>query len=605
MRDRLRTAGLLVVLAGSCVGEPARDDARPEIAEADLLTRAEETGFSATSTYDETLSYLKRLDELSDAIQLTSFGRSAEGRTLPLAIVSAGGAFTPGDARASGKPVVLVQSGIHAGEIDGKDASLILLREIALGRRDELAAAGTLLFAPIYNADGHERVSPFNRPNQNGPVDGMGFRTTASGLDLNRDHMKLDSAEARALIRLVGEWGPHLHVDDHVTNGVDHEWVLTYSHAEAPQIAGPVDAWLGDAIPRVARATRAAGHPTGPYVSLLERLDPTEGFSSWVGQPRYSTGYFALRGIPSILVEMHSYKPYEQRVRANHDFLVALVEEVARSGDTLVRAVGEARARTTALGRVDAEPSRVDVLYEADDTGDTIEWPVYAWSVERSPVLGDLLRFERGVTRPIEVRWVHRARVALDLPRPRGYLVMPGWPQITERLLAHGLRVLCTTADAELEVETIRIAEPEFAQGSYQGRHRVTAETTRQSETRTVPAGALWVPADQPDFEIAVQLLEPEAADSLFSWGHLSSVVERKEYIGAGELDDLAREMLGDPDTRAAWEARLEDPAFASDRGAKYLWWYRRTPHWDETVGLMPVMRVMSAPEFAVSARRR
>ena len=359
--DRSPWPALAAALALGAAAVPALA-AEPTVPE-EWRTVAERSGFAATGTYAETMELLARVAAASPAIEVSSFGRSGEGRELPLVIVSADGAFTPEAAaalaRERGKPVVLVQNGIHAGEIDGKDACLMLLRDVALGRRPELLEAATLLVVPIYNVDGHERVSPYNRPNQNGPVDGMGFRTTSAGLDLNRDHLKLDTTEARAMVGLFNRWRPHLHVDDHVTDGSDHGWVLTWSVAEAPQLHPEVDAWVGEHLPRALAATEAAGHPAGPYVDLVDRANPAAGFSSMVSQPRYATGYYPLRHRPSVLVEMHSTKPYRDRVLANRDFLAALLAEVRAGGRALVTAVAGAEAETVALGGPQAAPSEV------------------------------------------------------------------------------------------------------------------------------------------------------------------------------------------------------------------------------------------------------
>ena len=192
------------------------------------MTVAEKSDFRATSSYDETMTFLRKAEAAApDLIRVTDFGRSAQGRPLPLVIVSADGVFTPQAAAATGKPVVLIQSCIHAGEVDGKDATMMILRDIALGRRPDLAKGVITLFAPIYNADGHERVSPYNRSNQNGPVEGTGYRATADGINLNRDFLRLASPEARAMARLVATWNPDLHVDNHVTNGSDHSLLGT------------------------------------------------------------------------------------------------------------------------------------------------------------------------------------------------------------------------------------------------------------------------------------------------------------------------------------------------------------------------------------------
>jgi hypothetical protein len=568
----------------------------------DWLTPAEASGFEATGSYEETIRFLRRLADRWPALRMIDFGTSAQGRPMPAVIVSADSAFTPRAAAETGKAIVMVQSGIHAGEIDGKDASLMILRDLALGRHRELLEGVILLVVPIYNVDGHERNSPYNRPNQNGPVQGMGFRTTTDGHDLNRDHLKLCTPEARALVALFNDWTPHLHVDNHVTNGSDHAWVLTYSWAEAPQIRQPIDAWLKSQMPPVLAATREAGHPVGPYVSLLDRSDPTKGFDSWVGGPRYSTGYFPLRNCPSILIENHAYKPFRDRVLANRDFLLALVDRIAAEPGRLVRAVARARQETVELGRPGADRSEIVLRWAQLPPTETVSWPVYEWYSEPSAALGaPLLRFRRGKIREVEVPWSHRVEPGLAVERPRGYLVPRGWPVIERRLRDHGLRVERLVAPAELEVETMRLSDARHnsrANPSYQGLSPIDVEVSRARERRRFPEGTLWIPADQPDFEVAVQLLEPEAPDSLVHWGLLSIVLERKEYIGAAALEDQVREMLEDPEIAEEWKQALEDETFASDRWARWLWWYRRTPHWDESVGLMPAMRVLASPVF-------
>ena len=565
----------------------------------DGKTPVETAGFEATPSHEATIEYLRKLDLRMPEMEVGFYGDSPQRRAMPLVVVSKDRAFTPAAALKTGKPIVMIQNGIHAGEIDGKDACLMILRDLAEGRHRELLDKMILVILPIYNVDGHERVSPYNRPNQDGPRKGMGFRTTAAGFDLNRDHLKVVSQEAQALVKLVSEWRPHLHVDDHVTDGVDHDWVLTWSWAEAPQAPLPVDLWLREHMPAVLAATEKAGHRAGPYVDLKDGNDPSKGFTSNVYAPRFSTGYHALRNRPSILVEMHSYKPYEQRVLANRDFLLALLAEVARDPDSLVRAVSDAEKATVALGRPDAEPSTVAVIYEESEAADTIRFPVYAYELGTSAATGGpLLRYRRGQVREMEVPWYHRSKVAMTLPRPRGYLVLPGWPQIEQRLRTHGLRVHRVSEPAEIEVETIRVSEPKFAERPYQGLHRVEAKVARRTERRRIPEGAIWIPADQPDFAIAVQLFEPEAVDSLLSWGLISNVFEQKEYIDARVLEELVAEMMKDPKTAAEFQEAMKDEKLAKDPFARYLWWYRRTPHWDETLGLLPIYRVMQAPKL-------
>jgi len=572
----------------------------------DWMIVSEKTDFRATSTFAETMAFLERVEaEAPEIIRVTSFGQSAEGRELPLVIVSSDGAFTPDAAMATGKPILLLQSSIHAGEVDGKDATLMLLREIALGNRPDLAEAAVTLFAPIYNLDGHERISPYNRPNQNGPVDGMGFRATTQGINLNRDFLHHGSPEARALAKLVADWRPHLHVDNHVTNGTDHAWVLTWMVANAPLLDPAVDTWVSEHLPKVLDATAHAGHPSGPYVALFDRENPAMGMDwSGIQLPRFSTGFFPLINRPSILIEMHAHKPFRNRVLANRDFMDALILEAGKAGADLINAVEAAEDRVVALGRADAEPSTAVVTWRPAPSTDSVTWPAYQYTTTESLVTGgSLVIYDRGKIEEIDLPWRHIVEPDLEVPRPRGYLVHAGWPQIAEAIRNHGLRALPLPEAINLEVETIRLTDPTYGTSPYQGIFTVTDVTVaRQLEDREIPAGSLWIPANQPDFEVAIQLFEPEAPDSLVSWGELSSIFERKTYIGLDRLEELAKEMITDDTIRSRWETALEDPDFAENWRARYMWWYRQTLYWDEQVGLLPIYRVLGSPPIANSS---
>jgi hypothetical protein len=319
-----------------------------------------------------------------------------------------------------------------------------------------------------------------------------------------------------------------------------------------------------------------------------------------VAQPRYSSGYFPLRNRASILIEMHAHKPFRDRVLANRAFIDELIEEAGEFGRELIRAVEAAEAATVAMGGADAEPSEVVVRWKVAEAGQKITWPASAWSLENSIVTGsERVKYLDGMTHEVELEWRHLPAAEQTLLRPRGYLVLAGWPQIEELVAGHGLRASSLAKDTELEVETIRLSAPDFASSSYQGVVMVNDfEVTRQPEHRSIPAGSLWIPADQPSFEVAVQLFEPEAPDSMVRWGTVSSIFERKIYIGLELLEELTIEMMKDDTIRGEWEMALQDPDFASDPGARYLWWYRRTEYWDETVGLLPVMRVMEPPQL-------
>ncbi len=559
----------------------------------DLLTRAELTGFRKTETAEEVLAFLAKLERLSPYLRVSFIGPSEEGRRIPVVVASKEKLFEPADRFKSRKPVVLVINSIHAGEVDGTDATLRLLRDIALTTRLDVLESVTLVTVVVYNVDGHARTSPYNRPNQNGP-DEMGFRTNARGLDLNRDFVKADARETRALLALADAWKPDLFVDDHVTDGADFQAALTVSYANEPVTPQPLADWLMAVVPRALKDVEAEGVAAGAaYVDFRDPQDPTKGFDSSVFSPRYSTGYFPLRNVPSILVETHALKPFVDRVRANELFLRALLERTGRSARELLAA--REVARTAARG---ARVGSAVVVAAEGDAGrpETVTFPTWEWTKVVSPVTGKpVVRYD--VSRPTTIRIpsLEHARPTATVPRPAAYLVPAGFSNVEDRLKAHGIRYERLPEARTLAVGTYRASAPVFEKTSYQGRVRVAATIARAVEKRTLPAGSLYVPLDSELANVAIALLEPESPDSLFAWGEFSACLEEKEYMDTRVLDPLAAAMLAkDPALRTDWERMLLDPKFAGDARARHRFFYRKTPFFDETVGLVPVFRLDS-----------
>ncbi len=561
------------------------------------LTPAERCAYRCTSRLEETLAFLGGLRTSWPGIVLGSFGVSALGRELPYAVVSRDGVVNPDQAHGAGQSVVLLVAGIHGGEIDGKDALLQLLAELAAGERRELLEGLTLVVVPVFNVDGHEQISLHNRPNQDGPIEGMGFRTTATGHDLNRDFLKLDTPEARALVGLVNQWQPHLVFDLHTTNGVEHGWLVTYLAPESPAIAKPLADWIARGLQRVEAEARSRQLPIGPYLDPVSASDPLQGFETRLPEPRYLVTYLALRNIPSLLVESHAHRSFQERVLGVHAFLVAWLQEVVRSGRELVAAVASSRFEAVARGQRTAPPARA-VLRWGRGVPDRLRVPLGVFERRLSVATGhDVVHYRAGIYEEREVPWWHGHIAEVDVERPRGYLLEPGWRELEDRLVVHGLVLHRLSHEVVLEVETIRMEEPRFARNSYQGRVRVEAQAIRTVESRQFPPGSLWIPATQPNFEIAIQLMEPEAPDSFFQWGLLSSNLEVKEWISEERLSLWAAERLAsDAALAARWQAALKDSEFAKDSRKRYLWWFRLHPAWPVAAGRLPYARVMKVP---------
>jgi hypothetical protein len=550
------------------------------------ITPAETSGITRTPSYEETRGWLERLAAAAPQIALQSIGRSPGGRELLLVVASKEGADSPAALAANGRPTLFAQAGIHSGEIDGKDAGLMLLRDLTVGDRlRDLLDRVNLLFVPIFNVDGHERSSPHARVNQRGPQE-SGWRTTSANLNLNRDYTKLDAPEMRAMIGALGAWRPDLYVDLHVTDGADYQYDVTYGWngrwAHSPAIA----VWLDEVLrPDLDGALAAAGHLPGPFVNYADELAPERGVVEWTAPPRYSNGYGDLVHLPTILVENHSLKPYRQRVLGTRVLLEQMLRTLAGRGAELRAAIAADRAR---------RPAEVPLAWAAaEGEPGTIELAAIRSRVEVSPVAGAPVVRWLGEPETRRLPLVRLSRPAVVAPRPTAYWIPPAHAEVLERLRAHGVEMETLAAPREVEVEMDRLSSAELARDSFEGRVRVTATATAERRRERMPAGAVRVPTDQPLGDLVVALLEPAGPDSFFQWGFLLSCLQRTEYVEAYVMEPMARAMLAeDPALAAEFEARLaRDAAFAADPRARLDFFYRRTPFYDERAGLYPVAR--------------
>ena len=579
------------------------------------ITPAEKSGLVRTPSYDETTAFLRRMVAAAPELSLTSIGKSAQGRDIWMVIADAEGASTPEALAARDVPVALFHAGIHSGEIDGKDAGLMLLRDMLLGEKPkaELLEGASVLFIPILNPDGHERSSPFSRMNQRGPEE-MGWRTNSRNLNLNRDFTKLDPREVRALVETLRRWNPHLYVDLHVTDGADYLYDVTYGFNGSHAAGSPSGArWLERRLrPAVDEALRERGHVPGPLVFLADNADPGKGNVVWTAPPRFSNGYGDLIHLPTVLVENHSLKPYDQRVLGTYLFLEEALAVLGRHGAELRAAIESDRAlRPEVLplawavgggdgGRAGAFLGAAQSEGENDRSKEearpaTMEFLGIASKRVPSEISGGERLVYTGEPVRMEIPALVMNRVAVSARRPRAYWLAPGWDEVVERLEIHGIR-LERPAEARTErVERIYLDSPEVQPMAFEGRVLVKAEPRAETLAETFSPGWIRVPTDQPLGDLAIALLEPEGPDSFFQWGFFLSVLQRTEYGEAYVLEPLAEAMLeADPELRAEFEAALEaDPELAMDPRARLGWFYRRTPYWDDQYLLYPVRREM------------
>ncbi len=564
-----------------------------------LQTLSEQSGFLKTGRYAEVIALCAAFESAyPDSVRCFKFGSTPEGRPMMALAVSTSGALTPAAARERGMPVVLIQGGIHAGEIDGKDAGFLALRELL----DGSAARGTLdqqvlLFVPVFNVDGHERMGRWNRPNQNGPEE-MGWRTTAQNLNLNRDYAKAESAEMQAMLGLVEDWNPLAIIDLHATNGAQFEHDIAIM--VEPLYAGDGElrkagAALGESVRSA--LTKQGSLPLAFYPSFVESDNPASGFQDSVAPPRFSSGYFYLRNRFAMLVETHSWKDYPTRVRITRNTIIAVLEHSAKHAQEWQRLTSEADARSAALA---GKPVALD--YKATSKVREIDYRGYAYTRTPSAISGALMtRYDPSKPEiwrlPLRDEVVENQTVSAPLA---GYLVPAAHAaDIAARLSRHGIRHrIVTSALPAVDAESFRAEQATLAAKSVEGAQRLDLKGTWKRERRDLTAGALFVPIAQPKARLLIALLEPQAPDSYAAWGVFNNAFETKEYMEAYVAEEVGRDMLAsDPALAETFNKRLAtDPEFAKSPEMRLQFFYQRHPSWDERLNLYPVLRVDSAP---------
>ena len=548
------------------------------------VTPSEATAFRTTPRYDETVAYLRRLVAAAPQLKMVSLGKSHEGRDVWMVIASKERAFTPEALRRTGKATLFAQGGIHAGEIDGKDAGLMLLRDMTVrGTKRELLDQANFLFVPIFNVDGHERFSRYCRINQRGPEE-CGWRTNARNLNLNRDYMKADTLEMKAMIRALREWQPDLYADLHVTDGADYQYDITFGWNGQAGWSPAIAKWLDNTYrANVERGLREMGHIPGELVFTDDPLDI--GIGDGQSDARLSTGYGDARHLPTVLLENHSLKPYDQRVLGTYVFLEETIRMMARDIAGLRVATAADRTR-----RPQNEPLAWKV--PAGNT-QTIDFLGVESRRSLSPISGDVRIEWLGKPASARVPFLDQTEVTASAPRAAAYWIPAAWQDVIAMLDLHGIPYERIPAPREVDVEMYRLDDPKFATQQFESRVRVTATIKPERRRERFLAGSVRVSTDNALGTLTTLLLEPSSPDSLFQWGFFNSILSATEYVEAYIMEPMAERMMAE-DPKLAEEFRKkvdDDAAFRASARERLQWFYERTPFYDERAGLYPVGR--------------
>jgi hypothetical protein len=576
------------------------------------ITTAEKSNFVTTPDYNETMNWFKKLAAASPLLTMVSIGKSVEGRDIYMIIASTEKNVTAASLKKSGKPLMLAQAGIHSGEIDGKDAGMMLLRDIAFGDKKSLLNKVNFLFIPILSVDAHERSSPYNRPNQRGPQN-MGWRTNAQNLNLNRDYAKLDTKEIRSVIKVINEYDPVLYMDIHVTDGADYQYDITFGGIGQQGYSHGIRNWLETTYKNFTdKDLTTNGHLPGPLLNAFNNQDFSQGNIVTTGGPRFSDSYGDLRHLAAILVENHSLKPYKQRVLGTYVLLESTLKLLATAGQSLKEITDKDKSvRVTKIPMAWKVPQMKNSVsfdtrsnqQNADATitaPDSLHLSAIASFIHKSSVTNS--DYVEWLGKPVTMKIAdYKSSEPFDfITRPKGYWVPASCDEVIARLKMHGIKMNIITQPREVTVEMYRIKEYTFGDDNnklqpFEGHMQVSGTTKSETRNQLFPAGSVYISTDQALGDLAMLLLEPTSKDSWFSWGFFLSIFQRTEYIEAYVMEPMAKKMLEDsPELKKEFEQKKkQDNAFANDPNAILTWFYSKTKYYDDRYLLYPVGRTL------------
>jgi len=590
--NKLWIGGLLCVLLGiSCTEQPVKGD---------FVTDCEKSDFVKTPRFAETMAYFRKLADYSPMVNITSFGTSPQGRDLSLVIVDKDGLQNPEKIRAKGRVIILIESCIHSGEPDGKDASMIFLRDMIVKKKNlDILDDVSFLFIPVFNVDGHEDFRATNRINQNGPEE-LGTRNTAQLINLNRDFLKADAPEMRAWLKLYNQWMPELFIDVHVTNGADFQYVMTYAIENRGTIMEEgLRRWSLDIYEKQLNERMAeVGFPLFLYASFRKYNAPESGILIDIFDPRYSESYAASRNRLGLLIENHIYKPYEQRVKATVEAFIASARILAENKESLVKTIENA---DKVVSSPESRQKPMDLTFKAVNK-DSVWVDYLSWA--RDTVKSDLSGADwvrHNYDKPITLRCplITSYESTSSVQLPEAYILTPQWTDVIDLLDLHNIRYTRLQEPKKLEVETYRYTKAVFSPRQSEGRIPVVkTEYTTQTEVVEYPAGSVLIDMNQPSSRVAAWMLEPSAPGSLVYWGFFNQVVQSTNefWIRLPYMEEKGRELLAkDPALKAEFEEKKKDPAFAQNPQAILNFFYekvKKAAHQDNE--MHPAGRIMN-----------
>lgn len=553
-----------------------------------LPIRYEQTNGAETSTYQEVIQFYKQLDQRSRKLTLKTMGPTDSGHPLHLAMFSNDGTADPEVWHRQQKVVIFIINGIHPGEPDGIDASMLWLRDLAEGKKkipDNIALA----IVPVYNIGGHLNRSSFYRVDQNGP-DAFGFRGNAQNYDLNRDFIKNDSRNARSFVKIFHYLQPDIFVDNHVSNGADYQHVMTLIASQHSKLGGIMGEFMNKEFePRLYRLMKQRGYDLIPYVNAFGDT-PLSGWPEFLEGPRYSSGYASLWNCFAFVPETHMLKPYKQRVEATYTLMECFVQFATENAATIKNLIRETteKQRTAASFPLQWKLNREkwsERLFKGYESG------------KKPSAVSGLPRLYYDRSKPFEatIKFYNHYDVALEVNKPKGYILPQGWWKVAELLQLNRVTMIPLSKDTTIEVEVYRIQEYTSSPRPFEGHHLNTnVQVTTEKKQMSFRKGDWYIPLNQRANRFLVEVLEPQGMDSYFTWNFFDPILTQKEGFSSYVFEDTAEEYLKQhPELKEKLEQkRASDTAFAKSAYLQLDFVFKNSPYYEPDHNRYPVYRV-------------
>ena len=551
-------------------------------------TPFERSNKKETTTYAEAIAFYEGLAKaFPQQAKLFTYGSTDFGKPLHLLVLSKKGIFDPSTLRKSNKRIFLVNNGIHPGEPEGIDASMMLARDLLKGNK--LPEDVVICIIPVYNIDGSHNRSGTSRANQNGPV-AYGFRGNSKNYDLNRDFIKTDSKNSQAFQQIFNTWQPEIFVDTHTSNGADYQYTMTLIPTQKDKLNPILSSYLTKTmVPDLYSQMKGKGYELIPYVNSINET-PDAGITGYIESPRYSTGYAALHNTIGFMPETHMLKTFDKRVESTYKLLQTYIDIIVRDA----KVIGENKRKAD-------EFTTQQTVFPLDwklnrSVYDSIDFKGYVGKKKPSEVSGtDRLYYDRNDPYTKKIKYWDQFEPSLTVTKPIAYVIPKAWDRVIELLKLNNVKMQQLTADTKLDLEMYYIGDMKTGTRPYEGHYQHSAVVLNPMMQKVqFYAGDYVVYVNQPNNRYIVETLEPQAIDSFFNWNFFDSILGQKEGYSSYVFEDTAAELLKkDPELKQKLEAeKLKNPELAKSGRMQLDFVYKNSDYYEKTYMRYPIGRL-------------